>query len=56
MSLKEKVYQAESRAKASLEKAEREMEIHLESDDCWCSPEVKVFPNGNRVIIHNRPN
>lgn len=37
----------------ALEHGER---LHIDSLDCWCSPDV-VFEadNGNRVIIHKAP-
>ena len=25
----------------------------IDSEDCWCRPEVEVQPNGGKVIVHN---
>ena len=27
---------------------------HETTENCWCSPHVEVFENGNKVIIHNQ--
>ena len=26
------------------------------SEDCWCEPEIIIYENGNKVIIHNGEN
>lgn len=23
------------------------------SEDCWCNPKIEIYPNGNKLIIHN---
>lgn len=26
---------------------------NTDSENCWCNPKIEVYPNGNKLIIHN---
>ena len=27
-----------------------------DSEECWCNPKIEVYPNGNKLVIHNEDN
>ena len=33
-----------------------ELQHDTDSEDCWCEPQIIVYENGNKVIIHQEEN